>query len=113
MPDTVCLYSTVRNTSGKALVCSFLPPHGRTLAIGESISIFGDVRALLVNANGRVNARKQAALEAALLNNDIEITSTPSPIFYDDPLDLVKYIRVNNGTLGAIDPCYGSYSGQP
>ena len=107
--DTSCLYSTVKNTSGVSRVFGFLPPHGRTLAIDEEFTVFGDVRQNLGGNQGgerSVQRRANTAFEAAVESGALEILNTPSPIFQDTVTQLPKMLQVANGTISAVDPCW-------
>lgn len=111
MPDTNCLYTTVRNVSGGTLSFSFLPPHGKKLTDGENYTFFGDIFDH-IRTGGRLNLRKKAGLENALLAaNTLEICKTPSPIFYDVAATRIRYLDVTGGAVVVVDPCYGSYIG--
>lgn len=68
-------YTVVTNTSGVAMAFSFLPPHGQTLAIGEALSIPGDFAHKLALIPRK---RKFRALETAVANGKLEITSRPA-----------------------------------
>jgi hypothetical protein len=106
--DTSCLFSTVRNSSGGRKKFGFLPPHGRELDADEEMTIFGNVLEAVANANGdrATSRRHMIAFEAAIERGDIEILATPAPIFTDATTGANKMMRLNNGTLGTLDPCW-------
>jgi len=84
--DLSCLTSTVRNTSGKAMIFGFLPPHGRRLEAGEEFTVFGDILAAIgtnAGAEYAVARRAQFAFMAAVERGDLTIVSTPNPIMTD------------------------------
>lgn len=110
MADTTCLYTTLRNTSGGTLQCSFLPPHGSELAANTDATIWGWLLHRL-DTGGRLNLRKSAALEAALKLGSLTILQTPVGFFYDVTLSNAKTYKIDNGTVGVADPCSGSYHG--
>lgn len=73
--NTNDLYTTVKNTSGAAMVFGFLGTHGRRLDNNATYTVPGD----LVGALGAQRSQRQfQALERALLNNDLEILKSPS-----------------------------------
>jgi len=105
--DTSCLYSTVKNVSGKALRFGFLPPHGRLLAAGESFSVYGDVRQAVIKDVERSTSRRHIlAFEAAIERGDLEIIQTPSPILQDLSSGDPKMLQLDSGVLSAVDPCW-------
>jgi len=42
--ETECLYSTLRNVAPTEKFFGFLPPHGRRLACGEEITVWGVIQ---------------------------------------------------------------------
>ena len=107
--DVSCLYSTVKNISGVAKIFGFLPPHGRTLAVNEELTVFGDVRQGLGGNHGSersVHRRDNAAFEAAIESGDLEILQTPSPILQDVDTGLPKMLQLASGTISAVDTCW-------
>jgi len=108
--DTSCLYSTVKNISGTSKIFGFLPPHGRTLAVDEEFTVFGDVRQGLGGNRGSdrsVSRRDNTAFEAAIEAGDLEILSTPSPILLDAGLGSIpKMLQLDGGVLSTVDPCW-------
>ncbi len=107
--DTSCLYSTVKNISGVAKVFGFLPPHGRTLAIDEEFTVFGDIRQAMGGNRGTersVARRDNAAFEHAIESGDLEILNTPSPILQDVSTELPKMLQLDSGVLSTVDPCW-------
>jgi hypothetical protein len=98
--DMSCLYSTVKNTSGARRSFGFLPPHGRSLAANEEFTLFGDINSRLRHA------RDRAALESAIDRGDLLILSTPAPLLQDTVTTDVKMLRLVDGTLSAVDPCW-------
>lgn len=107
-----CLYSVVKNISGRRMNFPFLPPHGRELANNAQLSIPGDVRQeVMTRTPGRSNRRRFLALERALGNNatntaTLAIISTPAPILYDET-DQDTYMLVSdNATLAVAAPCW-------
>lgn len=114
--DTSCLYSVVRNDSGRRKTFGFLPPHGRTLDDGEEFSVYGDVRQSVLRFERTEGRKHIIAFEGALQRGDLTILSTPSIILTDDanPGATPKAIRIHNGSLGLHDPCWtGSTSLTP
>ena len=73
--NTNDLYTTVKNTSGAAMVFGFLSKHGRRLGVDATYTVPGD----LVGALGAQRSQRQfKALERALLAGDLEIVKSPS-----------------------------------
>lgn len=106
-----CLYSTVKNVSGKAKTFGFLPPHGRKLAANEEFTAFGDIRQAIASLRegGRNAAQRDiVAFEAAVERGDLEIVSTPSPVLEDGTTGASKMLSLDNGTLATADPCWYS-----
>lgn len=107
--DFSCLYSTVKNTSGKAMHFGFLPPHGRKLAGDEEFTVFGDIRNGLGGNRGgeaSVAQRDNDALQNAITDGNLEILSTPAPILQDTANQSVKMISLTSGSLAAVDACW-------
>lgn len=61
---TECLYSTLRNLSYHRTFFGFLPPHGRLLACGEEITVWGFIQHWLTRFTPNERARR--SLEVAL-----------------------------------------------
>lgn len=95
-----CLYSTVKNISGKSLQFSFLPPHGVRLDVDEEYTVFGDIIDRFKTHRG------QQAFAAAIDAGLITIVATPSPIFTDTGNGHIKMLTLHNNSLSAIDPCW-------
>lgn len=113
--DTGCLYSTVKNTSGKTRTFGFIPPHGRVLDADEEYSIFGDIRNALGGNRGSehsVHRRDMAAFEAALAAGDMQILATPAQVLIDSDTGDSKIIGLDAGTLSDIDPCWYNSIGE-
>jgi hypothetical protein len=109
--DTRCLYSQIHNTSGKRLVCGFLPPHGRTLEADEIFSVFGNVLESLIRFERNEARRSIVAFEQALRRGDIEIVHTPNVIIQDQSTGDTKMLQSLGGTLGLVAPCWkGTWS---
>ncbi len=71
-PSTASLYTTILNTSGVTKTFSFLPPHGKTLTAGQSVTFVGSVYQYLKNA------RKLAGFLSAVTRGDICLLSGPT-----------------------------------
>jgi hypothetical protein len=100
-----CFYTTIQNTSGRELVASFLPPHGRTLAEDEIIHIAGDIRNAFPTGRG-AGSRKLNAFLQAVEDGLLTITSTPAPFFIDETTGLGKVAALKNGSLEFDFSCY-------
>lgn len=109
--DTRCLYSQIHNISGKRLVCSFLPPHGKVMEIDEIVSVFGNVLESMIRFERNEARRSIIAFEQALRRGDIEIVHTPNVIIQDQSTGNTKMLQSLGGTLGLVDPCWqGTWS---
>jgi hypothetical protein len=107
--DIRCLYSTVKNTSGKRKSFGFLPPHGRTLDSNEEFTVFGHIHEAIIKFERGEARRSIIAFERALQRGDIEIVKTPNPILEDDSNPgSTKMLNLRNGTLGVLDPCWNT-----
>src|SRR5262245_60543548 len=82
MPTTADLYTTVKNTSGVTKYFAFIGRHGKRLTANATATIFGHIQSTL-----GFNLRKKKALENALLNDKLEVMSTPLPIVVDTAPD--------------------------
>jgi hypothetical protein len=70
----------VTNTSGATKHFCFLPPHGLTLANGETTTVDGDLRTVLASGRGRYSgSRDVAALDAAVAAGRVSETQLPDP----------------------------------
>jgi len=98
--STICLYSTVKNTSGIRMRFGFLPPHGRELDVDEELSIFGFVAELL-------DAQGAKAFQRAIDAGYLEILDTPNPIVQDAATAVVQMVRTDNGSITVADTCWG------
>lgn len=102
------LYSTVRNMLYREVYLGFLPPHGKRIAAGEEITVFGDVQTHFYRQTP--NDRGRRSLENALKNGSLVIVKSPSVYLYDETTDETKILTLNNGSFAAVDPLWGSYS---
>lgn len=122
-PEVECLYSTVRNISTSEKFFGFLPPHGRRLACGEEMTVFGDIQAWL-QARLTPQHRGKRSLEAALsglapdgttpafaVGPVLALVKTPSVHLYNDDLEHTKILYLHDAdTLAVEDPCWGEYN---
>lgn len=107
--NTACLYSAVKNISGKKKPFSFLPPHGRELDVDEEVLFLGDIRENLGGNGGSepaVRRRGQVAFAKAIENQQLLLLRTPSPVIQDSSTEDPKILAVSGGTLSAVDACY-------
>ena len=104
--DTSCLYTVLKNVSGTPQICSFLPPHGVTLANNETIAILGDPVEAIANGDRVGKTRAIQAYLDMLARRDLVIISTPTPILKDATSGASKMLTLDNGTLGSADPCW-------
>lgn len=97
-----CHKSTVKNVSGAAANCAFLPNHGKELAANEEVSYDGDIRAVILAKNKRLYDSFVAALDDGV----IDLLHTPNPILYDHTLNEPKMLTVTNEAVVVADPCW-------
>jgi hypothetical protein len=67
------IQTTVTNTTSNSLVFGFLPPHGRTLAAGESLTIDGDIQDYFRTGGGRTWQRKKTAFDNAITSKFLRV----------------------------------------
>lgn len=128
-----CLYTTILNTTGQAAVFSFLPPHGKTMAKDEQLTVAGNLIDRLASLTSN---RKFRALERALASGALAIVSTPAVFVMTDPgkpyapavpagpgnvppavpeqpfePPIGEAIDAPGGTLGTVDPCWAGWTG--
>lgn len=108
--DKDCIYSVVKNTSGATRKFGFLPPHGVELAANEEYTVFGNILEALVRGDRGSERRHHQAFAKALDREDLTIVRTPAPILKDATTGATKALRLNNGTLGTVDPCWTATS---
>jgi len=109
--DLTCIYTTVRNDSGKTRKFAFLPPHGVTLTAGQQFSVVGDlVDAVSRGSRFGSESRNIKALEYAINAGDLVVVHTPAPILEDSGRNVSKMVRLQNGNLVVSNPCYTSES---
>lgn len=101
---TTCIQTKVRNTSGKTRSFGFIPPHGKRMTAGQEIWVDGDIWDRLKNE------RQRKALKDALNDGTIVLMESPKGRHYDDTLDNVKVLGVDNGSVTVNDPCEGAFS---
>ncbi len=124
--NTAGLFSVVRNTAGRAMNFSFLPPHGRRMAANEEVAFYGDIREMVVRPSRFGSVRQMRALRVALDNELLAIVSTPAQVNYDVTLDTTALLTVDNGAVSMVavsvpgtpiaawpTPLYGGAPGQP
>lgn len=114
MATLSCLYTYVKNMAGVRMHFGFLPAlnssisRGITLDDGEELAVPGDLNTRVAGLHDA--DRAFPAFEDALDETDIVILRSPAVHMYDLVRDQVFALRVNNGTLGVVDPCWGYYS---
>lgn len=72
----------ITNTSGKTLSFGFIPPHGKELTSGESVTVVGDLAVQLKTGGGRDNKRKVVAFQNAITNKLIRVARSVRHIVY-------------------------------
>jgi hypothetical protein len=109
MPDTTCLYTTVKNPLAFSRTYGYLGAHGKLLPAGAHFTQIGDLVDTLMGSK-RYKKRQTAALERDLLNSKIEIITTPRPILKDATTSAIKALDLDAAAIGVIDPCWGAYT---
>jgi len=64
----------LKNVSGREMYFDFLPPHGKTLAAGESVTLTGDLSTILSADEGQYRKTKVDSFIAAINSNLITVT---------------------------------------
>lgn len=105
-PDTTCLYSAVKNTSGSTMKFGFLPPHGQELLDDEEFTVFGEITEALTRFERVTDRRHHQAFVAAVERGDIIVIKTPAVILQDQTTLAVKQLVLDGGTLSVTDPCW-------
>lgn len=106
--QTECLYSTIRNLCSTEKYLGFVPPHGRRLDAGESLSFWGNIQDWL-NRN-TPNDRARHSLEAALVAGKVAIVKTPAVFVVDSTWHETQMLAARAGVFITTDPCWGAYS---
>jgi len=104
--DTSSLYTTVKNTSGRRMTYSFLPPHGRTLDADEEFTFFGNIDFAIARGDRAEGLKRLKGFEAAMEQKLLQVLSTPIPILIDATTHVSKQLHLNNGVLGVTDPTW-------
>lgn len=117
-PLAPCIYSTVKNISGKTRAFGFLGRHGKTLAPNAEYTFFGDLVARMSSQSGKNMARWHTALNRALAGFTsaagvvypamLHVKASPALFLFDTGANVPKTFTLVSGTLGVADPCYGS-----
>ena len=105
--DVTCLYSTVKSLADRRVNFAFLPPHGHSLAAGEELAIFGDVREAIFRGD-RFGKHFQESLERVLEEDLLEIRNTPAVILEDAVSGAIKTLGRSGGAFVANAPCWES-----
>ncbi|NDD53397.1 hypothetical protein EBZ39_05905 [bacterium] len=100
------LYTTVKNVSGAARVFGFLGAHGKRLANNETYTVPGDLVAA-VGKGGRGGQRQFKALERALADGTLIVTSSPAVYLTDTQDGSHDQIKLTNNALGTVTPPTG------
>lgn len=67
------IVTTVKNITSNTLPFGFIPPHGKELTAGETVTIAGDLYAQL-STGGRTNQRKVTALNGAISDRLVRVS---------------------------------------
>ena len=106
--QTGCLYTTIKNTSGRRKIFSFLPPHGMTLDAEEERSFMEFMSTLGADAGADAGSRARAlkAFEDAVAAGDLQIVATPAVILVDQDNDDIVTIAVDDGVVTSAPACF-------
>jgi len=110
MADTTMLFTTVKNALGTTRAFGYLGPHGRTLPGYAHFSQVGNLIDAIAPNNISKTYRKTNAIQADLLAGRIVLIRTPAVILKDAISGAIKALNLSGGTLGVVDPSYGSYT---
>lgn len=102
------LYSTLRNMLYREVYIGFIGNHGKRIAAGEEVTVFGDIQNVFYRQTP--NDRGRRSLQNMLKNDQLVIVKSPSVYLYDATTDETKILTLNNGSFAAADPLWGSYS---
>ena len=106
-PTSGCLFTTFKNISGVEMTFGFLPPHGRTLAADEELSVHGSPVEAVIRTNYRAAKRNLDALASALRDETLDIIKTPCAVVYDDG-DAASYaLGSSSGSVAPAAPDWG------
>jgi hypothetical protein len=106
MADTGDLYTTVKNTSGREKIFSYLGDHGRKLAANATCTVVGNV--IDYFGRGPERAIKLRSYEADLKAGRLSVLSTPKQVIADVNPDAM----VANPTVAAtVAPTGGGATG--
>ena len=100
----VSLFTTVKNTSGRACSFGFLGPHGMRLDANETVTLPGDL--LTYTARTRTSRRQAKALKSALARGTLTIVQTPTIFLLDATTNATKILGLDNGSLGTANPSW-------
>ena len=104
--NTACLYTSLRNASGKERFFGFIGPRGKTLAPNEVVTVRGN---LVSTLGAMTSARRFQALERSLdQHQSLEIVYTPAVHLYDPVTERTRVLALQGGVLGLVDPCWDS-----
>ena len=95
------LYTTVKNTSGKARVFGFLGTHGKRLENNATYTVRGD---LVASLGGKKSSRGFSALEFALEEGHLTITASPAVYLSDLDTGVIGQVKLDEGALGVAGP---------
>jgi len=107
MPDTACLTSVVKNTSGARAFFSFLPPHGQWLDNNQEISYFGSILDRVRKPNRYSSKTETEDLDRFILNGNLTIRQLPVPIIIQtDTGNTVMITDHSVSGLDGVNPCW-------
>lgn len=102
--DHSVVVTVLKNMTSAPLVCSFLPPHGHTLAAGAEIEIPGDIIGAIRHMRRTGSKRLVAAFLTALDQGLLKIVATPAPVLEDVSTRTSKVLILNNNNLATDWP---------
>lgn len=113
LADAECLYTTVRNIATREKFFGFIPPHGRRLACGEEMNIWGDIQSWIAKYSGMNRVRP--SFEKALVGDSdhdaaLALVKTPAVHAFDSTTNQTNILTIDNDTTVWADPCWNAYS---
>jgi hypothetical protein len=99
--------TVVKNPTARSIMYSFLGPHGVTIAAGGTYSWVGNWDNFGSGTPYKHRA-EVADMLRALIKGTLVVVSSPTAFYKDATTGAVKQTKLDNGTLGTIDPTTGA-----
>lgn len=109
MYNTAGLFTTI-----KCLVAgtyTFLPPHGKKMAVGDTLTVQGDITDGITRGDRRGSEAHLNGLVNAIGKRQLTIVSTPSVVLLDSQTGDSDILVLHSGSLTVYEPTWqSSYS---